>query len=91
MRVLARVRFPYQPSVRGSQTVRIVGVERMLDRIGSVMSQIIHILPSRGRGGVPVKRWVGGGVGVLGSVVVVVVVGWVMERGAYSWFTDGKV
>lgn len=63
VRVLARVRFPYQPSFRASQVERMVRVVRMVRRRGSVMSQIIQVLPSRGSGGWPVKRWVFGGVG----------------------------
>lgn len=93
--VLARVPLPYQPSVMvsqvwrrkpcgGSSTTSLVGVEVVvgkskLRRHGSVISQNIHIRPSRGRGGWPVKMCevlVLTGVVVLtepsGAVVVVV-------------------
>lgn len=41
-----------------------------LRRVGSVMSQNIHMRPSRGRGGRPVKMWV---VSVLTGVLVLIV------------------
>src|SRR5204862_3515044 len=55
---LARVQLPYQPEEAISQVERKEAEDgdRICARRGSVMSHIIHILPSRARGGWLVKR-----------------------------------